>query len=309
MIWFFITGIALLLIIGGYIGFRYFKKQKENPNLKSYQLKSISNYKKICIGVSLLGILGLIIGTSSSIFYTQDPGQASVLVSFTGEVIGVNYETGLHIKSPWSTRVEYDIRNNTLSYVGTAGNNDSYTGGDVSGPQITFQDKNGVSGNIDINVRYSIRGNAVGDIYNEFKTQQEFVNATLAPDVRATTREILSKYETSEIYNEREKIQPKLLETLQSNWDKLNVDIEEIYLQEVRYPSNVVDSFAAAQAARADVEKAKAEQEKAKVEAETNNIKTKALSEAILKEKLIDAIKNGHGTYIIDTNNIGIAVK
>lgn len=241
--------------------------------------------------------------------YTQDPGQASVLVSFTGEVQGINYAQGLQFKCPWTNRVEYDIRNNTLSYVGTDGNTDNYIGGDVSGPQITFQDANGVTGNLDLNIRYSVRGESVGNIYNEYKTQQEFVNATLAPDTRATTRNILSKYQTSQVYNDRDEIQGSLIKALQSNWEKLGVDVEEVYLQEVRYPDSVVNSFANAQAARAEVEKAKAEQEKAKIEADTNLIKSRALTDAVLKEKLIDAIRNGNGTYIIDTDKIGVVAK
>lgn len=252
--------------------------------------------------------LSMFIGLTTAL-YTQDPGQASVIVSFTGEVVGINYETGLHTKAPWTTRVEYDIRNNTLAYVGSQGNNDNFVGGSVSGPQITFQDANGVTGNIDLNVRYSIRGSAVGDIYNEYKTQQEFVNTTLAPAVRSITREIFSKYGTSQVYNERESIQPELVKAIQENWEKLGVDVEEIYLQEVRYPDNVVQSFADAQAARAEVETAKAQQEKAKIEAETNKIKSSALTDAVLKEKLIDAIKNGSGTYIVDTDNISVGVK
>lgn len=252
----------------------------------------------VSIGMWLFGCL-----------YTQDPGQASVLVSFTGEVKGINYEPGLHFKMPWINRVEYDIRNNTLSYIGESGNTDSYTGGDVSGPQITFQDKNGVTGNIDLNVRYSVRGDAVGEIYNEYKTQQEFVNATLAPDVRATTREVLSQYDTSQVYNGRDIIKAKLSEVLQKNWDGLSVDIEDIYLQEVRYPSSVVEAFANAQSAKAKVEMAKADQERARVEAETNLIKSQALTESVLKEKLIEAIRYGTGTYVIDVDRIGIVAK
>lgn len=240
--------------------------------------------------------------------YAQDPGQASVLVSFTGTVEGISYEPGMHFKAPWTNRVEYDIRNNTLSYVGTAGNTDNYTGGDVSGPQITFQDKNGVTGNIDLNVRYSVRGDAVNNIYNEYKTQQEFVNATLAPDVRSKTREVLSKYDTAQVYNERDKIQPALRQVLQDSWNALGVDIEEIYLQEVRYPQSVVDSFANAQSAKVAVEMAKANQEKARVEAETNLIKSQALTEPVLKEKLIDAIRNGNGTYVIGGSNFAIGL-
>ena len=304
MVYFVLAGLLLLLTVGGIVLAIFFNKKYKTDHDYDDKLYSWGG-----IGVAIL--FGLILGIYSFVkmIYTQDPGQASVLVSFTGEVEGINYETGLHTKAPWTNRIEYDIRNNTLSYIGAQGNNDNYTGGSVSGPQITFQDANGVTGNIDLNVRYSIRGNAVGEIYNEYKTQQEFVNATLAPAVRSITREIFSKYETSQVYNERESIQPQLVKAIQENWEKLGVDVEEIYLQEVRYPDNVVQSFANAQSARAEVETAKAQQEKAKIEAETNKIKTTALTDAVLKEKLIDALKNGHGTYIIDTSNISVSVK
>lgn len=300
------TIIALICFIAGIVAFFVAKNAFKNKS-GSWLDPKFAGWVAVGIGIGCLVVgVGILIFKS---VYTQDPGQASVIVSFTGQVEGINYEPGLHLKAPWSNRIEYDIRNNTLSYVGTDGNNDNYVGGDVSGPQITFQDKNGVTGNIDLNVRYSVRGNAVGEIYNEYKTQQEFVNATLAPDVRAKTREVLSKYDTSQVYNERDSIKPELVKALQEGWENLGVDIEEIYLQEVRYPQSVVDSFANAQSAKIAVETAKANQEKARVEAETNKIKSTALTDAILKEKLIDAIRNGSGTYVIDTNNIGIVAK
>lgn len=297
--------ITVLCSIAGVVAFFVVKNAFKNKNEQWLDPK-MAGWISVGTGAFLL-ILGGGIYFFNSI-YTQDPGQASVLVSFTGEVEGINYETGLHFKAPWTNRVEYDIRNNTLSYVGTDGNTDNYTGGNVNGPQIAFQDSNGVTGNIDLNIRYSVRGDAVGNIYNEYKTQQEFVNATLAPDVRATTREILSKYTTAQVYNERESIQPRLVEALQKNWDKLGVDIEEVYLQEVRYPQTVVDSFANAQSARAMVETAKANQEQAKIEAETNLIKTQALTDEVLKEKLIEAIRYGTGTYVLGDMDLALGV-
>lgn len=289
--------IIILLLLVGVAGFCFAlyarKKLKKGDD-------DFTEYAPwIGFGISAGAIIaGLVIGTLNS-FYTQDPGQASVLVSFTGEVVGINYEPGLHFKAIWDNRVEYDIRNNTLSYVGTEGNTDNYVGGNVNGPQITFQDADGVSGNIDLNIRYSVRGDAVGNIYNEYKTQQEFVNATLAPSVRAKTREVLSKYSTSQVYNERDLIKPELTAVLQENWDELGVDIEDIYLQEVRYPESITTAFANARSAKISVETAKANQEKARVEAETNLIKTEALTDAVLKEKLINALQNGKGTYVL----------
>ena len=220
------TIIALICFIAGIVAFFIANNAFKNKS-GSWLDTNFAGWVATGIGIGCL-VVGMGILLFKSI-YTQDPGQASVIVSFTGQVEGINYEPGLHLKAPWSNRVEYDIRNNTLSYVGTDGNTDNYIGGNVNGPQITFQDKNGVTGNIDLNVRYSVRGNAVGEIYNEYKTQQEFVNATLAPDVRATTREVLSRYDTSQVYNGRDTVKSDLVEVLQNSWGKLGVDIEDIY--------------------------------------------------------------------------------
>lgn len=308
--------IAILLIlvaVGAFIAARWLNRfeKREDEEIEQGKRRArelMPGAWKIATGVGGVSLFIAVCVLVALSIYTQDPGQASVIVSFTGEVEGISYEPGLHAKAPWSSRIEYDIRNNTLSYVGTDGNTDNYTGGDVSGPQITFQDKNGVTGNIDLNVRYSVRGDAVNNIYNEYKTQQEFVNATLAPDVRAKTREVLSHYDTAQVYNERDKIQPVLRQALQEGWESLGVDIEDIYLQEVRYPQTVIDSFANAQAAKIAVETAKANQEKARVEAETNKIKTEALSDQVLKEKLIDAIRNGSGTYVLGGSDFAIGL-
>jgi regulator of protease activity HflC (stomatin/prohibitin superfamily) len=264
--------------------------------------------EKLMTGGGLAGTLG--VWAILSLFcgmYTQGPGEASALVSFSGEVVGMNYDQGIQWKAPWVSREVYDIRNNTLSYV--ADSTEDYTGGDAKGPQITVQDKDGATANIDVNVRYSIRGDAVEGIYREFKTQQVFVNNVLGNDVRATVRKIAAKFGTVEMFNKRDDIKKAIQEELAQNWDGIKVDLEDLYLQEVRYSEEVKSQFDQAQAARTAVEKAKAEQERAKIEAETNQIKTTALTDAVLKEKLIDAIRNGSGTYIIDTDNIAVGVK
>lgn len=263
--------------------------------------KWIKNIKRFDIVIAVVAVIFLSI-------YTQDPGQASVLTTFN-KVSSVDYSAGIRIKAPWQHRTVYDIRNNSLSFVGANGNNDNYSGGDVNGPQITFQDANGVTGNIDLNARYSIKGESVGEIYSEFKSQEEFVNTVISPTIRSLVREVVARYDTSAVYSSRDQLKLSLTTQLSQRLGGYGVEFEELYLQEVRYPDDVVESFTRAQAAKAEVETARAEQEKAKVEAETNKIKSSQLTDAVLKEKLIDAIKNGNGTYIIDTSNISVGVK
>ena len=261
------------------------------------------------VACSIVSVVLLIISILCHIFYSQNPGEASVIVSFTGEVAGVESEAGIHTMSPLDTRVVYDIRNNTLTYAGTNGSKDDYMGGDVSGPQITFQDANGVSGNVDVTVRYSIRGDSVKSLYTDYKTQEEFVHSVLAPSVRSQVRETFATYGTLDIYTNRNALQTTLAKSLSHAWGEYGVDLESVYLQEVRFPEEVVKAFASAQAAQTKVEQAKAEQEQAQVEAQTNAIKTSSLSQPVLMYKLIDAIKNGNGTYVVDTSNLSISVK
>lgn len=272
------------------------------------QVKEEYNYtKKIAKTIAIVAIVILGITTIACTIFTQGPGESSVLVSISGKVQSVNSGQGFRLKAPWTRRVVYDIRNNTLSYVGDGESNNN--GGSANGPQITFQDKDGVSGNLDLVVRYSVNGKSVEDIYNEYKTQPEFVNSTLANDVRSISREVLSKYSTIEVFSDRDKIRSDMMDAFQEQWNGLGVTVEDVYLQEVRYADSVKQAFESAQNSRTAVEQAKADQEKAKIEAETNDIKSSSLSSQILQEKLIDAIKNGNGTYVIGTDAISVGVK
>ena len=85
--------------------------------------------------------------------------------------------------------------------------------------------------------------------------------------------------------------------------------IEQVSVQEIRYPESVTSKYAEAQQALIDKEKAQNEQETAKVEAETkkieaqgeadaNKILTESLTSEVLQQRYIDALneigKNGN---------------
>lgn len=255
----------------------------------------------IALAAVLLGaVLFLLSG-----LYTQDAGEAKVQRSFTGALVGQTTEPGLHFKAPWVQTVTFDIRNQTVSYVGPAEAADTdHSGGRRTGPQITFQDREGVTGNLDVVVRYSIKPDAVLDIYREYQTQQNFLSRVITNDVRSVARAIPAKYNTIQVYNERERIGAELREALEERWASEGVIVEQVSLQEIRYSDNVRARFDEAQAARIAESRARAEQEVKRVEAESriieaqgiadaNEILTESLTPEVLTQRYLEAIASG----------------
>lgn len=255
--------------------------------------------KFVSLGLAVLGAIFLIFSS----VYTQDAGEAKVLRSFSGSLVGQSTTPGLHLKAPWVSAVSFDTRNNVVTYVGS-GDSGDHSGGNASGAQITFQDREGVTGNADIVIRYSINPDAVIDIYSNYQTQENFVSRAIQNDIRSTVRNIPAKYSTIEVFNNRQAIGTEILTALEDRWSESGIVVEEVSLQEIRYSDEVKARFDEAQASRIAESKAQAEQEVARVTAETkvieaqgvadsNNILSQSLSPQVLQQKYIDALKAG----------------
>jgi regulator of protease activity HflC (stomatin/prohibitin superfamily) len=259
------------------------------------------------LGAAGAGAVAVVIAGLGST-YTQDVGEAVVLRSITGELAGQSTTPGLHFKAPWVETIVYDTRNNTISYIGTGETN--HSGGSAEGPQITFQDREGVTGNLDIVVRYSIVPDSVTELYSEFRTQEDFVDRVLANDVRSLSRDVPAGYGTLDVFTQRPAIATAIREALSGRWERQGVTVEEISLQEIRYSDDVKTRFDEAQAARIAVDKARAEQGSAQIAAETriiaargeadaNRILSESLTEQVLRQRYIEAIGQGGTIYVV----------
>lgn len=254
---------------------------------------------KVGPGVLLAGstIVSLVLGFSSMV-YTNDEGQAKVLRSWTGEVQGQVVSPGFGFKAPWQAALTYDIRNQQVIFASPTGEGSD---GD-NGPQITVQDREGVSANIDITVRYSIKPDAVSDIYKRYGTQENFVAKFIENDIRAAVRTVPTTYNTLELLNSRGQVELDITDYLESRWDQHGVQVETVSLQEIRYGEAVKERFDMAQTARIEVEKAQAELEAAEVsaqqkvvqaeaEAEANRILTESLTDKVLSQRYLDTLR------------------
>lgn len=234
----------------------------------------------------LLGVVGaIIVGVAlilPSMLYKVDVGQAKVLKSISGSIISSDTTTGFSFKAPWASTVRYDIRNQQVIFQSSGEGMPS----NANGPQITIQDKEGVSANIDITVRYSIDPAEVEQVHSKYQTQQNFVSRFIENDIRAGVRSIPASYTTLGLLGSRVKVEAEIKEYLEKRWAKSGVLVESVSLQEIRYPDEVKKRFSDAQNARTDVEKARAELEATKVSAEQQVVEAKAAAEA---NKLLDS--------------------
>lgn len=276
MIWFILSILTALVALFGVVGL-FVAESKVAPAV-----------------VTVIGVVLTIPLAIAAFTTTNDEGQAKALVSWTGAVEGEILEPGLKGKAPWQNVQNYDIRNQQVIFASSKG--EPHEG--ASGPQVTIQDREGVSANIDISVRYSIDPASVVDIYRKYGSQENFVSRFIENDIRAGVRTVPSKYGTLELLNNRAKVEQEITQYLEQRWEKAGVRVETVSLQEIRYPEDVQQRFAEAQNARTEVEKANAELEANRVKAESNRVLAESLTETNLEqlkyETLREIGKNGN---------------
>lgn len=250
-------------------------------------------------GVAGLLIVGSLAFGIPSTFYTQDPGEAKVLKDWSGKVIGSDITEGATGKAPWVETVDFDIRNQQAIYKG----NGSATseGETVNGPEITFQDKDKVTANADVAIRYSIDAKKVEDIYRDYGSQLGLTSRLIDQDMRSVVRNTFSKYTTAQARELRTEIEAKIAEDLTARWEGTGVLVNGVALQGVRYPEETEQGFIKAQqsvtnlkTAEADLAVRKAEGESriasAKAEAKANEILSKSITDKLLQKQYTEAL-------------------
>ncbi|BDZ44514.1 hypothetical protein GCM10025866_04230 [Naasia aerilata] len=248
-----------------------------------------------------LGALGVIFLVLSS-FFALDPGQAAVLRGqFTRAVDGIETSEGLHTKAPWDDVIEFDVRNQQVKYIADGRTTDN-AGGLPDGAQITVQDKEGVSANIDVTVQYSIARDAVGDIYRVYRDEEGLRQKLILNDIRSVVRDVPGNFTTLEVLTDRPAVRAAVVKALEAKWEGKGLIVEDVSLQEIRYPDTVTTAFADAQQAqiavtteqaKLDATKVSAQQKvvQAQAEADANALLNSSLTPSILQQRYLDTLK------------------
>lgn len=307
----FVVGIIALLIAIPFIVFDIRTKipePVEDTNIlgKSYiknetDIKTVKFAHTCARGVAVVCIVFAFAFIGGSCIYTQDTGEVCVIRNLGGSLADSTSEAGFHIKMPWQDVITYDVRNNLINFYGDT--DYKVDGGSYEGKQVSINDKSGASANIDIQVNYSLNPDSALNLYSEYGTQESFVEKYISNDVRAVTREVSGKFDTVTMLTDRSQFTKAVQDALTKKWNKIGLTVEQVSVQDVRYPESITDSYSQAQAAEVAKQKAQNEQETAKVQAETKKIEAQgeadanavlaqSLNEQVLQQHYIEALKD-----------------
>ena len=275
----------------------------ETPNGSAFRRGTNVTISRVArwVAIVLFFVGALLLAFTS--FFRQDVGQANVLRDWTGQIVGYETAPGLHWKAPWVDTITFDVRNQRAVFVTeqSAGEGDN-VGGAPDGPQITVQDNEGVTANIDISIRYSLDPESVIDIYSAYYNEENLRTRLIFNDIRSVVRSVPGQFDTLDMLTDRDAVQNAILEALERRWEDDGIIVEDVALQEIRYGESVTAAYAAAQEAQINVQTETAKLEAAKVsaqqkvvqaqaEADANAILNASLTDAILQQRYLDTLK------------------
>lgn len=243
--------------------------------------------------------LSLVLAGSQCV-YTQDIGEAIALRNFGGSLAGYTADAGIHFKAPWQDALDWDIRNRLINFYRDA--EYAYDNGSYNGATVTINDSSGTKADCDVQVIYSINPDAVEQLYADYGTQEAYVSSYVSNDVRQTTRDCAGQFTTIQLLTDKEAFAKSIQDTLSKRWAESGVVVESVSVQDIRYADSITDAYAAAQSAQVEQTAATNRQETARIEAETKSIEaqgeadanailTKSLTDEVLQQQYIEALK------------------
>ena len=300
----FLFFLAIFIILADGIAYVWFRHILNEDEFSAYTMPKIPL-------ISALGAAFALIICSS--VYSQDVGETVVLRNLGGSLGNSTTDAGFHIKAPWQSVIAYDIRNNLVNFYGDT--EYKYDGGSAQGPDVTINDSSGASADIDIQVNYSLDADKAAYLYSEYGTQSNFTQNYVSNDLRSVAREVAGQFDTITLLTDRSKFTTAVQDKLSEKWNSIGLTVEQVSVQDIRYPDSITSKYAEAQAAVIAKQQALNEQETAKVNAETkkieaqgeaeaNNVLSKSLTPEVIQQNYIDTLSKigEHGNLVVVPN-------
>lgn len=234
--------------------------------------------------ITVIAIIGMVILFSGlGMFYTLKPGERGVIFrKFTTGLDKENvFKPGFHVIAPWNSMFIYDVKEQK------------------SEETMDVLDKNGLSVNIDVSVRFNPVYDKIGYLHEIFG--KNYINQLVVPEVRSSVRQVAGRFTAEEIYStKRQEVETAIITETSKVLRKNNIDMRALLIRSINLPNKIKQAIenklqqeqeALAYKFRLEREKSEAERKKiaAEGEARANKIINNSLTNELLKMRGIEA--------------------
>jgi regulator of protease activity HflC (stomatin/prohibitin superfamily) len=240
------------------------------------------NFKTSYI-IVIVAIIVIILLFGGRMFFIIEAGERGVIFRpYTSGLDTENiYGEGFHIIAPWNRIYIYDVREQQREET------------------MDVLDKNGLSINIDITVRFNPVHNEIGHLHQQFGVN--YINVLVVPEVRSTVRQVAGRYTAEEIYStKRAEVESSIKEETRNVLGKNFIDMRALLIRSINLPEQIKGAIESklkqeqeALAYEFRLQREESEAERKRIEAEGiakyNTIISASLTENILRQRGIDA--------------------
>lgn len=191
------------------------------------------------------------------------------------------YGEGFHIVAPWNRISIYNVREQQREET------------------MDVLDKNGLSINIDVTVRFNPIFNRIGYLHEQFG--ENYINVLVVPEVRSSVRQVAGRYSAEEIYStQRATVEQTIKEETRRVLGENNIEMRTLLIRSINLPEQIKGAIESklqqeqeALAYEFRLQREESEAERRRIEAEGianyNRIINASLTNNILQQRGIDA--------------------
>ncbi len=249
--------------------------QQQPPQMDMSKIKSM-----MIIGAIALVVIFIF---SKSMFVTIHATERAVIFrQFSGGLDKDHvYIPGFETIAPWNKLHVFNVAEQTKEET------------------MDVLDKNGLSINIDVTVRFNPVYNKIGYLYERF--QMDFTDLLVVPEMRSVVRQVAGRYTAEEIYStKRSEVEQSIINEAGAKLKDNNVDMKALLIRSIKLPVDIKQAIEnklkqeqEALAYRFKLEKEKSEAERKRIAAEgesaANKIINNSLTPQLLKMRGIEA--------------------
>jgi regulator of protease activity HflC (stomatin/prohibitin superfamily) len=233
--------------------------------------------------IALVAFILIILLFGGRMFFIIEAGERGVIFRpYTSGLDTKNiYGEGFHIIAPWNKLYIYNVREQQREET------------------MDVLDKNGLSINTDITVRFNPVYNEIGLLHQQFGVN--FINVLVIPEVRSTVRQVAGRYTAEEIYStKRAEVESSIKDETRKVLGENFIEMRALLIRSINLPEQIKEAIESklkqeqeALAYEFRLKREESEAERRRIEAEGianyNRIISASLTENILRQRGIDA--------------------